>query len=112
MEGERQKAKGKGRKSGARAVLSLLLVLASCLSPFGFHDNTARAQAGRRVPGSAEKKNTQQKPDEPKPAESPTPQPTREADNAQEEVDEGDAVRVETNLVTLPVVASDRGGRY
>ena len=96
------------RSGRVTAVLSLLLISALCLSPLAFN---AHAQAGRRVPPSSEtKKNTQERPAEPKPAESPAPRPAGEPDA--EEVDEGEAVKVETNLVTLPVIASDRGGRY
>jgi VWFA-related protein len=91
-----------------RAALSLVLTLAFCLLPFHLAQS-AHAQAGRRTAGSDSKKNTQDKPAETKAPASPTPTPE---DNAQEEVDEGEAVRVETNLVTLPVIASDREGRY
>jgi len=102
-----REAKAVGRKWGMRGALSLILL---CLLPFSFlHD--ARAQAGRRLPGSNEKKSTREKTDEAKPAQTPAPQTPEPQDDAQE-VDEGDPVRVETNLVTLPVIASDRGGRY
>ena len=66
------------------------------------------AQAGRRVPASDGKKNEQAKPAGAKPAEA-EPRPE---DAADVEEDDGEAVKVETNLVTLPVVVSDRGGRY
>lgn len=62
------------------------------------------AQAGRRVPTSDGKKNEQ-----PKPAET-EPQTTETMGEVEE--DDGEAVKVETNLVTLPVVVSDRRGRY
>ncbi|HJQ35079.1 MAG TPA: VWA domain-containing protein [Pyrinomonadaceae bacterium] len=81
---------------------SLILTLALCLLPLAF----AHAQAGRRLPGSEPKKNSSDKPAESKPSETPAP----DADS--QEVDDGDAVRVETNLVTLPVIASDNQGRY
>ncbi|MET0626091.1 MAG: VWA domain-containing protein [Pyrinomonadaceae bacterium] len=77
--------------------------------PFSFHAR-GHAQAGRRLPGSTEKKNSQEKP-----AETPTPAPPQKQDETpadDEGLDEGDTVRVETNLVTLPVIVNDRGGRY
>jgi VWFA-related protein len=84
--------------------VSLILIFASCLLPSAF------AQVGRRFPGSEPAKKKQETPAEAKPAETPKPQ-TPEADEEQE-VDDGDTVKVETNLVTVPVIASDRGGRY
>jgi VWFA-related protein len=115
MELKSKRAKVKSR-NGRRTTctLSLLILSVSCLSPFAFLQD-ARAQAGRRLPGSSEKKITRERPDESKPqeakpAETPAPQ-TRAQDDAQE-LDEDEPVRVETNLVTLPVIASDRGGRY
>ena len=51
----------------------------------------------------------------PAPARSPTPaqkaSPAKGADGAGEEVDEGDVVRVETQLVSVPAVVTDRTGR-
>jgi VWFA-related protein len=55
-------------------------------------------------------KKKQEPPAETKPSETPTPQ-TRESEEGQE-VDDEDAVKIETNLVTVPVIASDQGGRY
>jgi Ca-activated chloride channel family protein len=50
-----------------------------------------------------------------RPAASPTPaakgSPAKGADGAGEEVDEGDVVRVETQLVSVPAVVTDRTGR-
>lgn len=80
------------------------LLAAYCLPP------DASAQVGRRFPGSEPAKKKQETPAEAKPAETPKPQ-TREAEEDQE-VDDGDAVKVETNVVTVPVIASDQGGRY
>jgi VWFA-related protein len=85
------------------ALACCLLPTALCLLPSAF------AQAGRRLP-SSETKKKQEAPAEAKPAETPKPQ-TSEAEEDQE-VDDGEAVRVETNLVTVPVIASDQGGRY
>lgn len=78
------------------------------------------AQAGRRAPTSDGKKNEQPKPAETKPeaskpteTESQTTETTETTETTGEvEDDGGEAVTVETNLVTLPVVVSDRGGRY
>ncbi|HVF42126.1 MAG TPA: VWA domain-containing protein [Pyrinomonadaceae bacterium] len=75
------------------------------------------AQAGRRAPASDGKKNEQSKPAESKseatkPAETKTNEPESQSDGTSEEVDDDEAVKVETNLVTLPVIVSDRGGRY
>jgi VWFA-related protein len=113
LEAKLQKPDFKRQESKTRAALLLVFALAFCLSPFSFAVG-GRAQAGRRVPpGSAEKRNTQERPAESKPAESPAP-PKREEETAAdaEEVDDGEAVRVDTNLVTLPVIANDRGGRH
>ena len=40
-----------------------------------------------------------------------TSQPNQQANTSAEEVDEGDVVRVETQLVTVPAVVTDRSGR-
>ena len=113
MEGKRQKAKGKGQRFGTRVALLLVLTFAFCLLPFNFR---ASGQAGRRVPGSTEKKNNPQTPPaEAKPAETPAPpKPSEDASGGSdgEDVDDGETVTVDTNLVKLPVIASDRGGRY
>jgi VWFA-related protein len=91
--------------------VSFILIFACCLLPSAYcHLPSASAQVGRRFPGSEPVKKKQEPPAETKPSETPTPQ-TREAEESQE-VDEGDAVTVETNLVTVPVIASDQGGRY
>lgn len=91
--------------------VSLVLIFASCLLlSVYYHLPTASAQAGRRIPGNEPVKKKQEPPSETKPAETPQPQ-TPAADEAQE-VDDGEAVKVETNLVTVPVIASDQGGRY
>src|ERR1044072_364024 len=71
------------------------------------------AQAGRRVPTSGGKKSEQARPAETKPEASKTNEAEPpQSDDTAEEVDDGEAVKVETNLVTLPVIVSDRGGRY
>lgn len=59
--------------------------------------------------------NQQQRPrkvgtDSASPSPSPQPSATPSADKSSEEVDEGDVVRVETQLVTVPAVVTDRAG--
>ena len=78
----------------------------------------ALAQAGRRANAGDGKKNEQPKSSETKQgaskqseSESKTTEATDEASGEVED-DDGEAVKVETNLVTLPVVASDRRGLY
>lgn len=97
-----------------RLTLAAALVLA-LVSP-------SLAQAGRRAPTSDGKKNEQPKPVESKPADTKpvetkseatkSDEPEPQSIETSEEIDDGEAVTVETNLVTLPVVVSDRGGRY
>lgn len=111
MQGEKQKAHFTRQKLRTAGALLLVFAFAFCLSAFAF-GVTGHTQAGRRLPGSTEKKNPQEKPAEPKPAQSPTPAQRDETPEDAEDVDDGDTVRVETNLVTLPVIANDRGGRY
>lgn len=67
------------------------------------------------VAGSAsvqDQSNQQQRPRKvgANPAPSPRPSPPQ-TDKSNEEVDEGDVVRVETQLVTVPAVVTDRTGR-
>lgn len=120
MKIKRQTAKGKSVDEGVRGLrrqsmtrAALYAVLTFALLPFAFPAPRASAQAGRRVPTSDGKKNEQPKPAETKPEapKSNEPEPRSNSDMA-EEVDDDEAVKVETNLVTLPVVVSDRGGRY
>jgi VWFA-related protein len=71
------------------------------------------AQAGRRSSAGEAKKNEQTKPAETKPdASKPAETESQTTETNDVEDDDGEAVKVETNLVTLPVVVSDRGGRY
>jgi VWFA-related protein len=109
MEAEkRQKAEGGRQKSRTRVTPYLVIIFAFCLPPFAFFTTHARAQAGRRLPSTPEKKSTQERPAEAKPAATPA----AEAEDSVQDADDEEAVRVETNLVTLTVVASDRPGRY
>src|SRR5215211_3454242 len=91
--------------------VSPVLAFACCLLPAAYCPlPAASAQAGRRLPGSEPAKKKQETPAEAKPAE--TPKPQSQESEAEQEVDDGEAVRVETNLVIVPVIASDQGGRY
>src|ERR1044071_6596236 len=102
---------GSRQKCWMNGSVSLILIFACCLLSSAYcHLPTASAQVGRRFPGSEPVKKKQEPPAEAKPAETPTPQ-TQESEESQE-VDDGDAVKIETNLVTVPVIASDQGGRY
>lgn len=94
-------------KTGVSLVLAsacCLLLAAICRLP------SASAQVGRRFPGSEPAKKKQETPAETKPAETHKPQTQESGD--EQEIDDGEAVKVETNLVTVPVIASDQGGRY
>jgi VWFA-related protein len=122
-EEHRQQATGERQRWRTKAALAAVFIFAFCLLPVAFSSDSgspftirgsgfsvrALAQAGRRTPGSETKKNTQEKPPEAKTPETPAP---KEPEGAAEDVDEGETVKVETNLVTVPVVASDREGRY
>lgn len=92
------------RQSLAAAIfaLTLAVVLLPAYAP------RARAQAGRRAPQVGNEKATPQKTTDAKP---PAPTPTVETVDAVED-DEDEAVKVETNLVTVPVIVSDHAGRY
>jgi VWFA-related protein len=71
------------------------------------------AQAGRRSSTGDGKKNEQSKPAETKPDASKSSETESQVTETSDvEEDDGEAVKVETNLVTLPVVVSDHGGRY
>lgn len=103
-EGSRQKLRMKSGMALVFAFTCCFLLPASCFLP------SASAQVGRRFPGSEPAKKKQESPAETKPAETPKPQ-TPES-NEEQEIDDGEAVKVETNLVTVPIIASDQGGRY
>lgn len=61
----------------------------------------------RRVPPYSESSDKANKRD-PKPAESPTPEPIQSAPVA----DDKDVIRVDTELVSIPVKVSDRSGKF
>ncbi|HWS53391.1 MAG TPA: VWA domain-containing protein [Pyrinomonadaceae bacterium] len=81
--------------------LIAVLVMSQTLAAF--------AQSGRRsAPAGKEKPNAGAERQPPAAAGSPAPTP----EEAPPAADDEEPVRVETNLVTVPVIASDRGGRY
>jgi hypothetical protein len=83
-----------------KVVSAVVITSAFCLLPFVFPGEGA-AQVGLRIPRDEGKKNKQERP-----AASPTPTP-QTADEPLEVDDEDEPVKVETNLVTVPVIASD-----
>src|ERR1044072_1182032 len=110
MVNNRQMAIGRWEKLRMKTRVFFVLACICLLPSAYFLLPTAFAQVGRRFPGSEPAKKKQEPPAEPKPAE--TPKPKTSAADDEQEVDDGEAVRVETNLVTVPVIASDQGGRY
>lgn len=86
------------RRPFVSILLALIVASAGSVAP---------AQSGRRnAPGGKEKPNAAPGP-KATPAESaPAPEEAPPLE------DDEEAVRVETNLVTVPVIVSDRGGRY
>ena len=89
--------------------LALFLVL-SLLVPAAF------AQSGRRsAPAPSEKKSAERPPEakaEAKPSPTPEATPEESGLTPEEVAEDGDPVRVETDLVTVPVIVSDRKGLY
>jgi VWFA-related protein len=71
--------------------LSLLLVILAAIAVGGWGSQAQNKQRPRRV--------------------EPPPVPTRSAGSSGEEVDEGDVVRVDTQLVSVPAVVTDPAGR-
>ena len=109
MENRRQTAVGSRQRPQTRTLVLLVLTVACCLLSSALClPPSASAQFGRRLPGSETKPRPTPTPAA-TPAATPTP-PTAEAED--DEVEDGEAVRIETNLVTMPVIASDRGGHY
>ncbi|MDQ3806297.1 MAG: VWA domain-containing protein [Acidobacteriota bacterium] len=90
-----------------RPLLTFLLAALVALS----QTSAALAQSGRRSPPAGkEKPNAGAERKAPEAKSTPAPAETPEDAPPPDEGDE--PVRVETNLVTVPVIASDRGGRY
>lgn len=84
------------------------VIVAALLASLCAH-TCALAQSGRVPRPPREKESGAEKegpPASPAPAPMPAEAPPPEADDGEE------PVRVETNLVTVPVIVSDRGGRY
>jgi VWFA-related protein len=93
-----------------RAALFFVLTFAFCLFTSAL---PTLAQAGRKSSTGDGKKNEQSKPAETKSdAAKSSETESRATETNDVEDDDGEAIKVETNLVTLPVVVSDRGGRY
>ncbi len=100
------KEQTKAMRPSFKAVLALLALVLSLTA-------TAHAQAGRRpqqVPEAKKKAETTQTPAPAPPKEEPPPQQETEAPPSDQQ--DVETVRVETNLVTVPVIVSDRGDIY
>ncbi len=83
-----------------------------CLAVFCLSFTASFAQSRRTPPSDNSGKANQRNP---KPAESPTPAPASEEQpmlNDELPTDDKDIIRVDTNLVTIPVKISDRKGRF
>lgn len=91
------------RRPQVKILLAFLVAAAAALAAF--------AQSGRRSPPPGTgKPNAEAERKAPPPAGTPAPDAAPDEAPAVEQDDE--PVRVETNLVTVPVIVSDRGGRY
>jgi len=77
--------------------LALFAMLLVSLNPVESQSPQTNQQQRPRTVGANQNKNT-----------APTPQPSK---TSNEEVDEGDIVRVDTQLVTVPAVVTDKSGR-
>jgi Ca-activated chloride channel family protein len=98
------------RKQTWRAAIASLLLLASC--PGQLHISSAQtppAQDGAPQQRPRRVGSTQPTPPPPTPPANNAPRPTPTP--AAQEVDEDEVVRVETQLVTVPVTVTDRAGR-
>ena len=76
--------------------------------------SVAFAQSGRRSAPAPNEKKSGERPADMKATPSPTPEPTPEETQLtpEEVAEDGAAVIVETDLVTVPVIVSDRKGLY
>jgi len=87
-----------------------LFVVLTLLAPFVF------AQSGRRsAPAPSDKKSAERPAEmkaEAKPTPTPEPTPEESTLTPEEVAEDGEPVRVETDLVTVPVIVSDRKGLY
>src|SRR5215218_8779926 len=94
-------------RPSVKAVLAALVLILSLAG-------MASAQAGRRpqqVPEAKKKVETRQ-PAAPAPPKEEPPPPPQETEAPPTDQQEVETVRVETNLVTVPVIVSDRGDIY
>jgi VWFA-related protein len=90
-----------------RSVLVAVLLALSFAQPAA---PLAVGQSGRGARRGGEKKVERA---EPSPSSTPAPAATPAEEEAAPEPDDGeDAIKIDTNLVTVPVIVSDRGGRY
>jgi hypothetical protein len=80
------------------AFLLSILFLTSLLTPVAFAQTGPSLKKGKPAGTEAQKKTA------------PTPEPTPDTDAQQQ--NETETVKVETNLVRIPVIVSDRGDRY
>ncbi len=99
------------QRLATRQTLNLIIVvfiIACSVTAFGLaqstQDNSTPHQRPRRVGTTT----TTTPPETPAPA---TTRATPQTSNAPEEVDEGDVVRVDTQLVSVPAVVTDRTGK-
>ncbi len=76
----------------------MLLAVPLCFQPAVTSQSTQQTNQQQRPRTVGANQNTNQ------------PPANKQATNSSEEVDEGDVVRVETQLVTVPAVVTDRGG--
>ena len=104
------------------AMIRTALCLALALAPWAAGGQTRRsAQSGRPAEKAATQTQTAAPqraasptptPATPKPAATPTPQEEGAGEVSEEELNDSEVERVETDLVTVPVVVSDRNNRY
>lgn len=85
------------RSLGCLVCIALLCGLFASAGNASIQDQSNQTQRPRKVGAN--------------PAPSPQPGPGPSPDKPSEEVDEGDVVRVETQMVTVPAVVTDRAGR-
>jgi Mg-chelatase subunit ChlD len=92
-------------RSSLKAVLSVLLLILSLAGG-------AAAQAGRSRQQPSEPQKKVQKPDNPPTDESKSAQPERQETEPAINPQDVETVKIETNLITVPVIASDRSDKY
>lgn len=85
------------------AVLMFALLCFAAIAPSSAHAQSGpslRKKSGQTTEGQPQKKNT------------PPAEPAATDNSAGQEDDDTETVKVETNLVTIPVIVSDRGDKY